>query len=142
VLVATWRDGLFIGGGETPGHELAHQSVRALAPDGNGGALAIVNGRSLRRRAPDGAWSTIATTEFDLACCVTAGDVIYVGTDDAGNLYLSADTGRSWSRQACGLPHPSSVLITWRLLLPPAGVRSTVDVEHLSARLQRISSMV
>jgi hypothetical protein len=89
--VATWRGGLFVVGGETPGQELAHQSVRALAPDGRGGALAIVNGRSLRRRAPDGLWSTIATTEFDLACCVALGDVIYVGTDDARVLRVDAN---------------------------------------------------
>jgi putative ABC transport system permease protein len=31
VLVATWRDGLFVAGGETPGHELGDQSVKALA---------------------------------------------------------------------------------------------------------------
>jgi hypothetical protein len=54
VLVATWGDGLFVVGGETSAQELVHQSVRALAPDGHGGALAIVNGRWLRRRAPDG----------------------------------------------------------------------------------------
>jgi hypothetical protein len=91
VLVATWRDGLFVVGGETPGHELGDQSVRALAPDGHGGALAIVNGRSLRRRAPDGVWSTVAIKEFDLACCVAVGDVIYLGTDDARVLRVDAD---------------------------------------------------
>ena len=53
VLVATWRDGLFVLAGEPLDQELGNQSVRALAPDGRGGALAIVN-RSLRRRAPDG----------------------------------------------------------------------------------------
>jgi hypothetical protein len=54
VLVATWRDGLFVAAGETLEQELCTQSVRALAPDGGGGALAIVNGRSLRigRRRP------------------------------------------------------------------------------------------
>jgi hypothetical protein len=91
VLVATWHDGLFVIGGETPGHEFGDQSVRALAPDGYGGAVAIVNGRSLRRRAPDGVWSTIATTEFDLACCVAVGDVIYVGTDDARVLRIDPE---------------------------------------------------
>ena len=54
VLVATWRDGLFVLAGEILDQELGNQSVRALAPDGGGGALAIVNGRSLHRRAPDG----------------------------------------------------------------------------------------
>lgn len=91
VLVATWQDGLFVVGGETLDQELRNQSVRALAPDGRGGALAIVDGRSLCRRAPDGVWSTIATTEFDLACCAAVGDVIYVGSDDARVLRVGAD---------------------------------------------------
>ena len=82
VLVATWRDGLFVVSGTARGQELANHSVRALAPDGHGGALAIIDGRWLYRRAPDGVWSTIATAEFDLACCVTVGDVVYAGTDD------------------------------------------------------------
>jgi signal transduction histidine kinase/ligand-binding sensor domain-containing protein len=29
----------------------------------------------VRRRAPDGVWTTIANTEFDLSCCVAVGDV-------------------------------------------------------------------
>jgi hypothetical protein len=67
VLVATWRDGLFVVAGETRYQELGDQSVSALTHDGSGGALAIVDGRSLRRRAPDGAWMTIAATEVDLS---------------------------------------------------------------------------
>jgi hypothetical protein len=90
VLVSTCRDGLFVLAGEPPDQELGNQSVRGLAADGHGGALAIVNGRSLRRRGPDGVWSTIATTELDLACCVAVGDVIYVGTDDARVLHVIA----------------------------------------------------
>jgi hypothetical protein len=62
VLVATWGDGLFVVGGETSTQDFVHQSVRALAPDGHGGAVAIVNGHSLRWRAPDGVWTTIAKT--------------------------------------------------------------------------------
>src|SRR5258706_3543333 len=129
VLVATWRDGLFVVGGETSGHELGDQSVRALAPDGHGGALGIVNGRSLRRRAPDGIWSTIATTKFDLACCVAVGDVIYVGTDDARVLRLDAEgaleplrgfdvvAGReTW--------YAGSAVINGQRVGPPLGIRS------------------
>ena len=83
VLVATWRDGLFVVGGKTPRHEFGGQSVRALAPDGCGGALATVEGRSLRRRGSRRRVEHDRATEFDLACCVAVGDVIYVGTDDA-----------------------------------------------------------
>ncbi len=74
VLVATWRDGLFVVAAENRDQEVGTQSVRALASDGRGGALAIVNGRTLRRRARDGVWSTMATTEMDFACCVVVGD--------------------------------------------------------------------
>ena len=42
-----------------------------------GGALAIVDGRSLCRRAPGGGWSTIVTAEMNLSCCMAAGGIIY-----------------------------------------------------------------
>ena len=89
ILVATWRDGLFAvtGGGRT--QEIANQAVRGLAPDGRGGALAIVGGNSLRRRTPSGGWATIATSELELSCCIAVRDTIYVGTDDARMLRLS-----------------------------------------------------
>ena len=129
VLVATWRDGLFVVGGETPGHELGDQSVRALAPDGHGGALGIVNGRSLRRRAPDGMWSTIATTKFDLACCVAVGDVIYVGTDDARVLRLEAEGEFEQLRgfdEVAGRDtwYAGSAVINGQRVGPPLGIRS------------------
>lgn len=90
MLVATWRDGLFVVSGGSRDQELGTQSVRGLTPDGHGGILGIVDGRSLCRRAPDGAWSTIATAQVGgLACCVAVGDVIYVGTDDARVLRVS-----------------------------------------------------
>src|SRR6188472_4335562 len=90
VLVATWQGGLFVIAGESLAQELRNEAIRSLAPDGRGGALAIVNGHSLCRRAPGGVWSTIATTELDLACCLTVDDDIYVGSDDARVLRLSA----------------------------------------------------
>jgi hypothetical protein len=128
VLVATWQDGLFVVG-ETLDHELRNESVRSLAPDRRGGALAIVNGRSLRRRSPDGVWSTIVTTPLDLACCVAVGDVIYVGTDDARVLRVDANgkldqlpgfdavAGRdTW--------YAGSAVINGQRVGPPLGIRS------------------
>ena len=128
VLVATWQDGLFVVG-ESLYHELRNESVRSLAPDGRGGALAIVNGRSLRRRTPNGVWSTIATTELDLACCVAVGEVIYLGTDDARVLRVDADgdveqlrgfdvvAGReTW--------YAGSAVINGQRVGPPLGIRS------------------
>ena len=66
ILVATWGDGLFAVTGDGRMQEIADLSVRGLAPDGRGGALAIA-----------------ATSEFQLSCCMAARDAIYVGMDDA-----------------------------------------------------------
>lgn len=89
ILVATWRDGLFAVANDKYAQEMANQSVKGLAPDGRGGALAIVGGHSLRRRAPDGEWTTVATSEFQLSCCVIVRGTAYVGTDDARMLRLN-----------------------------------------------------
>ena len=129
VLVAAWRDGLFIVGGDTLDQELRAQSVGALAADGRGGALVIVNGHSLRRRAPDGEWSTIATTELDLACCVAVGDVIYVGTDDAGVLRVGANGELERLRgfdMVAGRDtwYAGSAVINGQRVGPPLGIRS------------------
>ena len=129
VLVATWQDGLFVVAGETVDQELRHESVRSLAPDGRGGALAIVNGRSLRRRAPDGVWSTIATTELDLSCCVAVGDVIYVGSDDARVLRVGADGELEQLRGFDAVAdreswYAGSAVINGQRVGPPLGIRS------------------
>jgi len=129
ILAATWRDGLFVFTGETCHQELAGQPVRALGPNGHGGALAIVSGHSLCRRTFDGEWGTIATSEFQLACSVAVGDVIYVGTDDARVLRVSA-TGKV--DQLGGFDavagrdrwYAGSALINGQLVGPPLGIRS------------------
>src|SRR5579872_4123062 len=73
--------------------EIAHHPVRGLASDGRGGALAIVGQHSLRRRAPGGEWTAVATSELELSCCMTVRDAIYVGTDGARMLILKPNTG-------------------------------------------------
>ena len=129
VLVATWRDGLLILAGETVEQELCDQSVRGLTSDGQGGALAIVNGRSLRRRAPNGVWSAIAITELNLACCVAVGDVIYVGTDDARVLRVGADGALEPLRGFDAVAgretwFAGSAIINGERVGPPLGIRS------------------
>ena len=46
----------------------------------------------------------------DTGCIATCASTAAVA-DRSGNLYVSADSGRRWSRQASGLPPPSGVLI-------------------------------
>ena len=128
-LTATWEDGLFVYTGENRHHELAGQPVGALAPDGQGGALAIVSGHALRRRTPDGEWITIATSEFQLSCCVRVGDVIYVGTDDARVLRVGK-TGdveplRGFETVAGrDTWYAGSAVIDGQRVGPPLGIRS------------------
>ena len=88
ILVATWGHGLFAVTGERRTQEIANESVRGLAPDGRGGALTIVGQHSLRRRTQSGEWTTVATSEFELSCCMAVRDTIYVGTDNARMLRL------------------------------------------------------
>jgi hypothetical protein len=129
LLAATWRDGLFVDTGESVHQELADQPVRYVAPDGKGGALAIVGGRSLRRRTAQGIWSTIATAESECSCCVAVGDVIYVGTDEATVLRVASN---GIAEQLAGFDrvadrhrwYAGTALIDGRLVGPPLGVRS------------------
>ena len=130
ILVATWDDGLFavIGDGST--QEIANQPVRGLAPDGRGGALAIVGRHSLRRRAPSGEWTVVATSELELSCCMTGRDAIYVGTDDARMLRLRH--GGSVLDPIDGFDNVAgrkawfagSAIVNGQRLGPPLGIRS------------------
>jgi hypothetical protein len=120
---------LFAVTGQTERQELAKQPVRGLAPDGRGGALFILGGRALCRRAPDGTVSTLATSEFELACCMAVSDAIYVGTDDA-RLLRFAGSGSLEALRGFDVVagretwYAGSMLVDGRLVGPPLGVRS------------------
>ncbi len=130
ILVATWGDGLFAVTGDGRTQEIANQPVRGLAPDGRGGALAIVGQHSLRRRAPTGEWGTVATSELALSCCMAVKDAIYIGTDDARMLRLSHAGGvlgaidgfdNIAGRDAW---FAGSAIVNGQRLGPPLGIRS------------------
>jgi len=130
ILVATWGDGLFAVTGDGRAQEIANQSVRGLAPDGRGGALAVVGRHSLRRRTPGGEWTTVATSEFELSCCMAVRDTIYVGTDDARMLRLS-DRGavlepNDGFDNVAGRDawFAGSAIVNGQRLGPPLGIRS------------------
>jgi hypothetical protein len=129
VLLATWGDGLFVITGENRHQELAGQPVNALTADGHGGSLAIVSGHSLRRRTSDGEWRTLATSEFQLACCAPVADVIYVGTDDARVLRVSANGNVEQLRSFEAVEgrdtwYAGSAVINGQRVGPPLGIRS------------------
>jgi hypothetical protein len=129
VLAATWGDGLFVVTGETTYHELADHPISSLAPDGQGGALAIVDGHMLCRRASDGVWSTIATSSHQLACAVAVADAIYIGTDDACVLLVGANGRIEPLGGFDAVPgretwYAGSAVINGQRVGPPLGVRS------------------
>jgi hypothetical protein len=125
-----WGDGLFAVTSDRRTQEIANQAVRGLAPDGRGGALAVVSRHSLRRRAPSGEWAIVATSEFELSCCMAVRDAIYVGTDDARMLRLSHGGGvldpidgfdNVAGRDAW---FAGSAIVNGQRLGPPLGIRS------------------
>lgn len=130
ILVSTWADGLFAVTGEGRTQEFANQPVRGLAPDGRGGALAIVGGHSLRRREASGEWTTVATSELELSCCMAVQDTLYVGTDDARMLRLSP--GGSALEPIAGFDRvpgretwfAGSAIVNGQRLGPPLGIRT------------------
>ena len=143
ILAATWSDGLFVFAGETRRQEFVGHSVRALGPDQNGGALAIVDGHSLCRRTREGAWSTIATSELNLSCLVGVGDVIYLGTDDARVLHVSQDGKVDELSGFETVPgrdtwYAGTALVDGKLVGPPLGVRSITATSDGAALLANV----
>ncbi len=129
VLVATWSDGLFVITGETRRQELAGQPVRGLAADGLGGAIAIVGGHALRRRTANGEWTTIATSQVELSCCMAVDDTIYVGTEEARMLCVvegSKLDGLAGFDCVRGRDtwYAGSAIINGQRIGPPLGIRS------------------
>jgi photosystem II stability/assembly factor-like uncharacterized protein len=128
ILVATWDDGLFAVSGDGRTQEIANQPVGGLAPDGRGGALAVVGQHSLRRRSADGEWVTMAESELALSCCVAVRDTIYVGTDDARILRLEGgvlDPMEGFDRVAGrDTWFAGSAIVNGQRVGPPLGIRS------------------
>lgn len=130
VLVATWGEGLFAVTGDRVTQEIANQPVAGLAPDGRGGVLAIVGRNALRRRTTNGEWATVAVSEFELSCCMSVGDTIYVGTDDARLLRLSHEGGvldpikEFDSVEGRDTWFAGSAIVDGQRLGPPLGIRS------------------
>lgn len=129
ILIATWDNGMFRVAGKTIHEEFAGRPVRSLATDGQGGVLAIVDGHALWRRSPEGEWRETASGESVLSCCVAVADAIFVGTDDAQILRISAD---GTQQRLAGFDavagrekwYAGAAIVDGRLMGPPLGIRS------------------
>jgi hypothetical protein len=129
IMVSTWDDGLFTVTGTTIRHELAGQPVRSLASDRDGPVFAIVGSHSLQRRSPGGSWTEVARSDLELSCCLPTQDLVFVGTDDAQVLRVSADGAlqrvqgfdRVDGRDGW---YAGTAIVDGRVMGPPLGVRS------------------
>lgn len=128
-MMATWGDGVFTLAGQAIQHDFGGHAVRGLTRDGRGGALAIVDNRSLVRRAANGEWRTVFTSSTELSCCIEVGETIYAGTEDARVLRIDAH-GRceplTGFAEVAGREkwYAGAALVNGKLLGPPLGVRS------------------
>jgi hypothetical protein len=129
VLVATWSNGLFVVADDRVRQEKTGQSVKCVTSDRHGGVFAILGGKSVCHRSPNGEWRTIANSTVELACCTAVRDTLFVGTEDAHVLRVNpanrleplaafdAVAGRdSW--------YAGSAVIDGRVVGPPLGIRS------------------
>lgn len=129
ILVATWGNGLFGVIGDVVRHEFAAGSIRSLAADGRGGALAIVGGHALCRRSSAGEWTTIARSEFALSCCAVIGNAVFAGTDDAHIVRVDPDGSQ---QRLTGFDavagrdrwYAGTAIVDGKPVGPPLGIRS------------------
>lgn len=128
IAVGTWADGLFVCIGSEQSHELQGQSVIGLSPDGQGGLLAIVGKQELRRRSADGLWSTLATFDAALSCCMATPHGVFVGTDDARLLRLDGDRLEAVAAfdrvEGRDTWFAGTAVVDGRVVGPPLGIRS------------------
>jgi hypothetical protein len=120
--LCTSRDGGATWNVEQDGLHAAYCSAVAFAGDDvfvSGAAHHFAPQGGIYRRPVDGHDSLLAVgggmpawTEgiVDTGCIAARGSEVAVA-DAKGNLYVSVDTGRSWSRRAGDLPAPSGILI-------------------------------
>lgn len=128
VMVSSWSDGLAVLRDGEVQRVFAGQLVCGLETDGAGGVYALVDSAAAYAWSPGGGWRARASHDAPLRCCVTLGERLLVGTDDARIFALSegawtplpgldATPGReSW--------YAGSAVIDGQVVGPPLGVRS------------------
>jgi photosystem II stability/assembly factor-like uncharacterized protein len=88
-------------------------------------------------------WSTVASSQLDLACAVSVADAIYVGTDDARVLRVSDDGEIEQLRGFDATPgreawYAGSALVDGQVVGPPLGVRSITVTSDAAVLLTNV----
>jgi hypothetical protein len=127
-MVSSWEDGLFVLDGGKTEHLFKGAQISCLAHDGAGGALAVLDSRSLWARPAGEAWRELGSSEASPHCCLSVGGRIIVGTDDARLLEQALDgwrplTGFDATPGRSGW-YAGAAVVDGKLLGPPLGIRS------------------
>lgn len=143
VLVSSWADGVFVVDADRVTHELAGRSVRSLTRDPDGRPLAIVDGTTVYRRDAPGTWSSLVEVEAPLACCVTSGRALYLGTDTAQLLRVDqrgAVAPLTGFQQVAGRErwYAGTAIVDGRVVGPPLGVRSLASTSDARVLLANV----
>lgn len=142
LLIATWSDGLFELT-DSVSRSFAGQSVGAITRSRSGRILGIVGQHSLVERMPSGQWREIATSQHSLSCIACTEHDVFVGTDSAALLRMSA-TGELESLESFAAVEgredwfAGTVVIDGEVLGPPLGVRSMSVTSDDSALLVNV----
>ena len=128
VMVSGWGDGLSVFRGGDVRREFEGRRVAGLASDDAGRAYAIVGEAEVWAWSPQRPWRPAMSGDGTLVCCMTVGNRLLAGTEDARVLELSAEgwaplTGldatpgrESW--------YAGTAVIDGQLVGPPLGIRS------------------
>jgi len=91
--------------------------------------LAIVGRHSLYRRTSDGEWTELAKGDFELTCCVSIGNVVFAGTNDAHILRVESDGTQQRLTGFDTVPgreswYAGTAIVDGKSMRPPLGIRS------------------
>jgi len=129
ILISSWSDGVVTLSPDGRTHELGGRRVSSLVAHGRSGALAVVDGRAIMRRSPEGRWTESATSELGIVSCLVADDAVYAGTEGARLLRVEDDGS---VERLEGFDHvegrgswfAGSAVVDGKVVGPPLGVRS------------------
>jgi hypothetical protein len=113
--------------------ELAGHRICALAPDGSGACLAVVDEKEVWRRSADGTWSRLSAVEIGLQSIMSGHGVLYGGGMNEAAILRIARNGESERLKSFDHVQGRS---EWFAGGPPLGVRAltaTLDGRALLA---------
>ena len=130
VLVATSRGCYVYTGDGDPTLELPHKQVWAIAPDGEGVCVAIVDEKEIWRRDAAATWSHVATADLALASIASINETLFVGAAAEASLFAVASANEV--KRVTPFDHTPG-RNTWVANGPPLHIRALTSTADGSA---------